>query len=424
MSTLSNEELLGSLRRRLDLRISEWSRALLVPERGSWAIAPPCTRLAPAHAALGREPWSHLRLRALAIAFRGGWLIAHHLRTSASCPRCLLGESSACLNILKPSLTPSLRSLIYSKPKPRRYNPSLRLVHIENRPACLISPRPNLVIIHTYQHSHLSMSATTTTTLFTLAIPSKSRPSATYPSSPLKVFPPPAPAVRRPLRERCGMNLTLHIDNPALAFQSSKVPGPWSPKGNLQPHRNNLPRRRNPKPSFVTYHDKQLAAAPPKPAPAPPDRSYETGFTHIVEITHGPAPQGHSDAQRTHSSKGGPQRLRLTLPASTRRPAGRASLALTDAQLRAARDFLVECLPGSVAALPELAQGAVRALVVTPRGRPTDAMALVGCYLACVAGQDVEAILRCVDEEESVLSVWKGEVSGDEIEQVQGIACA
>ncbi|KAH9851151.1 hypothetical protein C2E23DRAFT_926416 [Lenzites betulinus] len=299
--------------------------------------------------------------------------------------------------------------------------------------------------------------AITTTTLPALAIPSKSRPSATYPSSPLTVFPPPppAPAIRRPLRERCGMNLTLHIDNPALAFKNSKLPGPWSPKGHLQPHRNNLPRRRNPKPSFVTYHDKQLAAAPPKPAPAPvpisapayefspprssephlqaiipalwvafaqPGRAYEAGFTHIVEITHGPAPQGHSDTQRTHSSKGGPHRLRLTLPASALRHTGRAALALTDAQLRAARDFLVECLPGSVAALPELAQGAVRALVVTPRGLPTDAMALVGCYLACVADQGVEAILRCVDEEESVLSVWKGEVSGDETERVQGIA--
>ncbi|KAI0819206.1 hypothetical protein BC628DRAFT_1404083 [Trametes gibbosa] len=298
------------------------------------------------------------------------------------------------------------------------------------------------------------MSITTTTTLVPLSIPSKSRPSAVYPSSPLTVFPPPAPTVRRPLRERCGMNLTLHIDNPALAFKSSKVPGPWSPKGHLQPHRNNLPRRRNPKPSFVTYHDKQLAAAghtPPKPLsiPTPPcttipapaydfdpptssephlqaiipalwvafaqeDRSYEAGFSHVVEITYGPTP----DAERTWDGR--TQRLRLTLPESVRRPAGRAALALNDAQLRGARDFLAECLPQSVASHPEL--GAVRALVVTPHARPTDAMALVGCYLSFVADQSVEAILRCIDEEESLLSVWKGEVSGDETERVEKIA--
>ncbi|KAI0629556.1 hypothetical protein C8Q77DRAFT_1220246 [Trametes polyzona] len=286
-------------------------------------------------------------------------------------------------------------------------------------------------------------------------------PSATHP---LKVFPPPAPTtVRRPLRERCGVNLTLHIDNPALAFKSSKVPGPWSPKGHLQPHRNHLPRRRNPKPCFAGIQEKQPVAAaalpvePTKPAPIPTpdavsapsipsrtpsyafdppkssepqlqaiipalwvafaqpdDRSYEDGFSHIVEISYGSAPT--SDRRwdgRAH-------RLQLILPESSRRPAGRAALALTDAQLREARDFIAECLPQSIASLPE--QNEVRVLVATPPGRPTDAMALVGCYLAFVAEQTTETILRCVDEEESVLSVWKGEVSGDETVRVDRIA--
>lgn len=291
-------------------------------------------------------------------------------------------------------------------------------------------------------------------TLAPLAIPSKSRPDALYPSSPLTVFPPPAPVIRQPLRERCGVSLTLHIDNPSLAFKSSKVPGLWSPKGHLQPHRNHLPRRRNPKTCFANFHDKQPAAAAPeprKPAPTPPtqplpyhtpayafdppksgeprlqaiipalwvafaqeDRSYEDGFSHVVEIAYA------ATASIERSWVGSVQRLHLTLPESARKPKGRAALALTDAQLRGARDFIAECMPQSIAAMPE--QSAIRVLIVTPHGRPTDAMALVGCYLSFVADQGTDAILRCIDEEETVLSVWKGEVSGDEIERVEKIA--
>ncbi|KAI0645070.1 hypothetical protein C8Q79DRAFT_749794 [Trametes meyenii] len=310
------------------------------------------------------------------------------------------------------------------------------------------------------------MSATIATapTITPLAIPSKSRPDAisTYPSSPLKVFPPPAPTIRRPLRERCGITLTLHIDTPSLSFKPSKVPGPWSPKGHIQPHRNHLPRRRNPKPCFVSVQEKQAPAvaehrkrapspaAETQPAPTaapaadttpayafnPPteeprlqaiipalwvafahdtDRSYEDGFTHIVEISYDGAP---GSSERSWDSKA--QRLHLALPKPARKPEGRAALALGDAQLRAARDFVAECLPQSIASLPE--QSSVRVLIVTPQGRPTDAMCVVGCYLAFVAGQSADAILRCIDEEDSVLSAWKGEVSGDETDRIEKIA--
>ncbi|KAI0351946.1 hypothetical protein OH77DRAFT_825052 [Trametes cingulata] len=313
------------------------------------------------------------------------------------------------------------------------------------------------------------MSAAAATVLPALVIPSKSRPDATshYPSSPLKVFPPPAPSIRRPLRERCGVSLTLHIDTPALAFKpSAKVPGPWSPKGHLQPHRNHLPRRRNPKPCFAGFQEKPQSPAPepprpaqvhkqkPEPVPAPKavptptyafeppkadeprlqaiipalwvafaredDRSYEDGFTHVVEITYANAGQKPGSSERHWDGRA--QRLRLTLPESARNTtsSGRAGLALGDAQLRAARDFVAECLPQRLASMPE--QSEVRVLVVTPQGRPTDAMCLVGCYLAFVAGQGADAILRCVDEEESILSVWKGEVSGDEADRVEKIA--
>ncbi|KAI0669530.1 hypothetical protein C8Q78DRAFT_183346 [Trametes maxima] len=317
----------------------------------------------------------------------------------------------------------------------------------------------------------MSAAVATAPSLAPLTIPSNSRPDAisTYPSSPLKVFPPPAPTIRRPLRERCGITLTLHIETPSPTFKPSKVPGPWSPKGHIQPHRNHLPRRRNPKPCFVAVQEKQAPAvaehpkrAPsplPSPSPAaeaepapavipvsdptpsyafnPPtedprlqaiipalwvafahetDRSYEDGFTHVVEITY----EGtHGSSERSWDGKA--QRLRLALPQSARKPAkGRAGLALGDTQLRAARDFVAECLPQSIASMPE--QSSVRVLVVTPQGRPTDAMCVVGCYLAFVAGQSADAILRCIDEEDSVLSAWKGEVSGDEADRLEKIA--
>ncbi|KAH9889281.1 hypothetical protein C8Q73DRAFT_747805 [Cubamyces lactineus] len=275
-----------------------------------------------------------------------------------------------------------------------------------------------------------------------------------YPSSPLKVFPPPAPVIRRPLRERCGVSLTLHIDAP---FKPSKVPGPWSPKGHLQPHRNHLPRRRNPKP--CNFHDKPTPARSPAAAPEQPkvvpakeeyafhppkaeeprlqaiipalwvafsgdnDRAHEAGFSHVVEICYASDATAYDagSSDRHWDAQAKAQRLRLALPDATRNNTnGRAALALSDAQLRAARDFITECLPKDVAALPE--QSAVRVLVTAPQGRPTDAMCLVGCYLAFVAEQSAEDILRCIDEEESVESVWKGEVSGDETERIEKVA--
>ncbi|CDO76738.1 hypothetical protein BN946_scf184813.g8 [Trametes cinnabarina] len=281
---------------------------------------------------------------------------------------------------------------------------------------------------------------------------------ALYPSSPLRVFPPPAPAIPRPLRERCGVSLTLHIDSPAIGYKPGKVPGPWSPKGHLQPHRNHLPRRRNPKTCFAKFHDKHAPAVIPdhpkaktpsakigrSPAPdyafdlpkaAEPqaiipalwvafaqerDRSYEDGFTHVVEICYASPTAAFDSGSSDRHWDGKVQRLRLALPESARNPCGRASLALNDLQLRVGRDFIAECLPKSVAALPE--QTDVRVLVVVPQGRPTDAMCLLGCYLAFVAGSSAETILRCIDEEESILSVWKGEVSGEEMERIEKIA--
>ena len=293
---------------------------------------------------------------------------------------------------------------------------------------------------------------------------SKSRPDA-YPTSPLGVFPPPGPApvIRRSLRDRCGVSLTLEIEAPFKSLRLSHAQGPWSPKGHTQPHRNNLPRRRNPKPCFTNFKDVHVEfPKPPTPkaqtpipaaasvqfvAPVPADiptplqppkadethmqpiipalwvafsqavdRSYEEGFTHIVDICYGSNAKGTSE----RIWEGRVQRLKLTLPESARKCEGRAGLALTDAQLRTARDFIAECLPQSIAALPD--QTDIRVLVTTPPGRPTDAMCVLGCYLAFVAGREVDTVLRCIDEEDCILSAWKGEVSGEETERIEKIA--
>ena len=251
------------------------------------------------------------------------------------------------------------------------------------------------------------------------------------------------------MRDRRGVTLTVQIA------------APLNLKGHAQPHRNLLPRRRNPIPHFQNFHPETPVkpASPstakpdspnvlPIPTPSPPkaddpqlqaiipavwvafsdhasassSRAHEEGFTHIVEIAHAAAGEAYAagSTSRTWDTELKAQRLRLVLPSSARGTPGRAALALTDAQLRAARDFMGEAVPKELAALPE--QSSVRVLVTAPPGRPTDAMCVLGCYLAFVAGRGAEEILRCIDEEESVLSVWKAEVSGEEVERIEEIA--
>ncbi|KAH9949309.1 hypothetical protein B0H21DRAFT_729575 [Amylocystis lapponica] len=278
-----------------------------------------------------------------------------------------------------------------------------------------------------------------------------------YPSSPLRQFPPPLTPVHtmRPLRERCGFNLQIKT-----SFSHSATPAPWSPKGHghLQPHRNHLPRRRKTK--RITFYDDESASPPqptPAPAPVPPlvpapvpvpapeeqrhlqevvpglffafhtpadttsNRALEAGYTHLVDVCLPTGPDAPFAGASEQAFEGTVHRLRLVLPAAALAPAGgRAGLALTDAQLRTARDFLAQALPYGTAA----ARGAagVRVLLTTPPHRPTDAMAIAGCYLAFASGKGAETVLRYVDEEESFLSVWKGEVSGEEMERVERVA--
>ncbi|KIP09044.1 hypothetical protein PHLGIDRAFT_34685 [Phlebiopsis gigantea 11061_1 CR5-6] len=262
---------------------------------------------------------------------------------------------------------------------------------------------------------------------------------AAYPTNPMQTFPPPLPATHTPLRVRCGVTMRLHLSTHGLGLAQS-----WpSPKGHVQPHRNNLPRRRNPR--RIVFHDIDEDDAAPKAelepdavaveaaraaveeakrdsyAPAPPvndlcfqeflpglnisfigaddaperlpGQSTSTPYTHIISMHCGAGPP----TERLH--EGRCQRLRLALPA---------------------RDA-AEAQPHLDA---EGMQRGVRVLIAAPHGRPTDAMAVLACYLAFVTGKQAAEVLLWIDQDEEFLGAWKGEVSEDEAERVETIARA
>lgn len=153
-----------------------------------------------------------------------------------------------------------------------------------------------------------------------------------------------------------------------------------------------------------------------------PGDSSEKPYTHIVNITHPTHDvdqnfKGSAHESYDHSLR----RLHLVLAQSSSRmnKAQRTGLALSELQLRSVRDFLALALPPSLASSTD--QSTVKVLITTPHGRPTDAMSAAACYLAFTSGQNVDTILRFVDEEEDFLSVWKGEVSEDEVEKIEKV---
>jgi len=273
-----------------------------------------------------------------------------------------------------------------------------------------------------------------------------------YPTSPLAKFPPPAPTLRRPLRERCGFIAELSLTITTSFGQPQACAGPWSPKGHIQPHRSHLPRRRKAQVKRIELYDdddepEQAQSAPTPGAFVPPPRpadepclqevvpglfaAFKTetaheGYTHVIDVCH-PLP-GYDAGATEQAYEGRVHRLRLVLPEASTEESARAGLGLTEAQLRAARDFLAETLPygtasqSSAAARPTGNKQGVRVLISTPPRRPTDAMSIVGCYLAFASGKSVDAALRCIDDEPEFLSVWKGEVSEDEVVRVERVA--
>ncbi|GJE98204.1 hypothetical protein PsYK624_144270 [Phanerochaete sordida] len=338
----------------------------------------------------------------------------------------------------------------------------------------------------------------------------------------MATFPPPVPNARVPLRVRCGVTMRLHLST------HGQVPAAWpSPKGHVQPHRNHLPRRRNPRRVVLHEHDEvkvaEIALEPKAPSPVPiveeEMKATESTEGTLAEAAK-PVSNGHSEPHRSNLPRrrivkriifhdtdedeptaessslrsvaaaevplpespspadayappplADQSQLQLVLPSmsmayvdddaltqlpghtadepythvvSVRRgeSAGisrsfenrctylrltlaprdssirRAGLGLSDAQLRAARDFLAELCPDPAAS------SGVRILIATPPEHPTDAMSLLACYTAFVTSKEVDAVLRAIDTEEGFMSTWKGEVSEDEVERVEKIARA
>ncbi|KAH9945347.1 uncharacterized protein BXZ73DRAFT_96338 [Epithele typhae] len=261
---------------------------------------------------------------------------------------------------------------------------------------------------------------------------------AMYPSRAEQVSPP--PTSHRALRDRCGVTLNIRMEYATAGSTKPRRLINAAPGNiNTEPHHAKLPRRKvvakivhpaSPKP--------ETPVEPPAPTPIsqPPaandpqlqeilpamhvcfgnaHHARRMGFTHCVEVVY-----TYAEPQRDRVLRGGDvKRLRLTLPRDVReRSASR--LRLTEAQLLLARDFMLDVVPAADATKPA---GDVKILVSVPAGRPTEAMCIAGTYLAHAADRDAEEILRCIDEEEeAVLSVWKGEVSEIEAAQVNKVA--
>lgn len=254
----------------------------------------------------------------------------------------------------------------------------------------------------------------------------------------------------------------MQVQIPRITLQpiSSTVThvSPWSAKGHVQPHRNHLPRCR--KPRRFLHFDNSTADEPRAPAPpvekvatpiAEPDPEalykptapvndpvlqhimediwvafaegteeladlpHDGGlpYTHIITIVHGDFEEGWSEQYYEKRV----QRLRLLLPGSARAQRGRKDLALNDAQLRAARDFMGQAVPAGH-------NSNTRLLITTPFGRPTDAICVAICHLKATSDKTVEFISDALDADDDFHSVWRSEVSENELEKVDKIASA
>ncbi|KAI0074872.1 hypothetical protein K474DRAFT_1500343 [Panus rudis PR-1116 ss-1] len=312
-----------------------------------------------------------------------------------------------------------------------------------------------------------------TTLAISPIIPNFNPHSPIYPSSPIMNFPPtpqsPSLALRR---GAMGLQISTAFKSSAAAARMS----PCSPKNiHVQPHRNNLPRRRKVR-KHITFFEVEEKLQEEKPVDTPgvppvaqtqteekpelfglgihdavpnatephlqelipglylafsngdealeqqPGYTAEKPYTHIVNIALNSEANNEKGAV-SRMLEGRTQKLLVILPSSARTQGSeRPGLGLTDAQLRVIRDFLGEALPYTLASQTD--QSTIRVLLTSPYGRPTDAMCAVGCYLAHTSGREVENILRFVDEEEDFLSVWKGEVSEDEMGRAEKIARA
>lgn len=238
----------------------------------------------------------------------------------------------------------------------------------------------------------------------------------------------------RPLRERVNNTLTLNL---TLKFQYI------APKGNLEPRKDNLPRRikiKAKKPAQALVMLERTAYFPPvtiniapvsvpELAITPKSHLQELApnffvgffpsphvnghsFTHVVRIT---IPTS-SETPGTITNENGTQTLHLYLHPKTQNSVNdNGCTRLTVAQLIAARDFL----SSSASSSP------IACLLVTTdptSGTATDVMSVAAIYLAHNSEKTCRVtwgVLEDINIDEDVEGVWKGVISCDGVELLE-----
>ncbi|KAG5641011.1 hypothetical protein DXG03_006385 [Asterophora parasitica] len=282
------------------------------------------------------------------------------------------------------------------------------------------------------------------------------------------------PAIRKPLRERCNVQLAVKTAIPTSVDDDYYTETPAS----SDPSTRGRPKARKPIDVRIPYRgtSKKRHGATVHKAPRlhPIDTPTTAGmhslhrlvpyiyvgcydgahlprslvsndgalFTHIVKISH-PCEEkgkkaGHRDLQVDLTR--GMYCLGLIVPAGCKDEETKGAttltqapdkLRLTEEQLLLTRDFLALALPYYAQAHPrddipfEPTSDSVRVLITAPAGREAaaDIMAVVVCYLAWASEEPVGTVVDYIRAEEEVPGVWKGALGGKEaLVAVQNVA--
>ncbi|KAF9463527.1 hypothetical protein BDZ94DRAFT_1258462 [Collybia nuda] len=262
------------------------------------------------------------------------------------------------------------------------------------------------------------------------------------------------PAIRKPLRDRCNVQLKVVTATPTgKPLESPSYNG--APTRIRRP-RKSVPDVRVPYPNPVRIH----APAEPRLYPVNPRtaqglRSLHklvpylyiafhdgnrlpqslvaddgTAFTHIIKITHETEQRVAGTVEVKSDPKRGLHSLVLVVPEVAPHRRGRRRVknccerntsVLTETQILAARDFISLALPYYLEAHPRddipLASADVARLLITAPvgdGAASDVLSVAVCYLAFASEESAETVLDYVNNEEDVSTTWKDVIAEGE----------
>ena len=258
------------------------------------------------------------------------------------------------------------------------------------------------------------------------------------------------PAIRRPLRMRCNVQLSIVTDDRKVVAKKRQQPHdsstptthlktvtiPFSPplshSGHLQSYCELIP--------FLSIALSDGSFNPYTLRPPTTSTTSIVPFTHFIRIQYPiPVLNIHPGlAWSDYNFETGTAVLNLVIP----RPQVRQEQTLlTTNQLLLSRDFLSLALPYYSRSQPPTwanmfpATDMVHVLITAPPGplgcmgssSTVDVMSVVACYLACAAGESVTTVVKCMDREMDGFGmeprdVWKGMVKGEGIKVIQKVA--